>query len=139
MPNPKPRVQPVPSPLGNCHGYPAGKHPHPKDSSCVDWEPVAEPAAVAPPHRDYAEIAESRERFLAWFNDNFEEDNPQASFGTLAWHIWQAAERDTRERCAQLVMQEAVDWDYNDIEPRGAVSLFADNVAERIRGKGERT
>jgi hypothetical protein len=94
-----------------------------------------------------SEIAKSRERFEKFAKDEFDDSLPfdwNEELGEYSmahptveamWRTFLAAERDTRERIAQLVKLEDLNWDYRDIDPGEAVSIFADNVAERIRGK----
>lgn len=60
-----------------------------------------------------SEIAQSRERFEKWATDrgftqntiDFKNDRGRYCFAPLSdsWDVWQAAERDTRERVAQRI------------------------------------
>jgi hypothetical protein len=93
-----------------------------------------------------SEIAQSRARFekaaKPYFNNGesfcpWDGDHYADEIAEGMWQMYLAAERDTRERVAQLVEEEARNWNYSDINPPNeAVDLFAENVCERIRGEG---
>jgi hypothetical protein len=99
-----------------------------------------------------SEIAQSRERFEKWAMDDqgftlntihYKNDRGRYCLAALNdwWDAWQAAERDTRERCAQLdaklndflniVLVNGVNRVYLE---RVAKELLTE-LAERIRGK----
>jgi hypothetical protein len=94
-----------------------------------------------------SEIAESRERFEEVFGsplfDGFKRDWTGMYYSRearRAWEIWQMAERDTRERCAQIADDEAKKLERNTDKRPTAVELLTigttfRRVAERIRGK----
>ena len=54
----------------------------------------------------------------------------------IAYAARKDAERDTRERCAQMVEAELQHWNYTDIPAQDALEIFTANVADAIR-KGE--
>jgi hypothetical protein len=96
-----------------------------------------------------SEIAESRARFEKWFREGacFPDDLRRDSSGMYyamgprrLYEAWSEAERDTRERCAQIADDEAKKLERNTDKRPTAVELLTigttfRRVAERIRGK----
>jgi hypothetical protein len=93
-----------------------------------------------------SEIAQSRERFEEAANNLLHPRRDELEHDALGgykwadvecmWRIWQAAERDTRERCAQIadLWAKSKSCDKHDDDPCCHVRTGA-GIAERIRGK----
>lgn len=90
---------------------------------------------------------ESRQRFEKWCSIKIIDASKApktAALKSAFWTAWQAAERDTRELCAQLCEQRMAFWRTRLVSctaiERGAVERLLtelEQLAERIRGKGE--
>jgi hypothetical protein len=94
-----------------------------------------------------SEIAQSRARFEKWAKKKWKlaDDSWQLELTldlgyyseavNYAWISWQAAERDTRERCAKLsrsLLDLILDVTLNDLSQKNGI---LDTFEQRIRGK----